>query len=181
MEFQLHRHPDCPTGKAISIVTHIEKIAPQRIAFVYRVSGDIDHVAMPIKRPATRTDDLWHETCFEAFLAGADEYIEFNFSPSTQWAAYHFDGYRRGMRAANEISSVNIVQKQSIDEFELTAIINAAELPRAIANIDRIALSTVIKDKDGAVTYFALAHPQGTPDFHHPDCFTPQTPEWLRL
>ena len=46
-----------------------------------------------------RTDELWRSTCFELFLRFDDDerYVEFNFSPSTRWAAYAFDGYREGM------------------------------------------------------------------------------------
>jgi len=29
----------------------------------------------------------------------------------------------------------------------------------------------VIEEKDGAKSYWALAHPPGAPDFHHRDCF----------
>jgi hypothetical protein len=49
---------------------------------------------------ASRTDELWKQTCFEAFVGSPAEesYFEFNFSPSTQWAAYGFDSYRAGMR-----------------------------------------------------------------------------------
>ena len=30
---------------------------------------------------------------------------------------------------------------------------------------------TVIEELDGTKSYWALAHPPGKPDFHHPDCF----------
>jgi len=33
------------------------------------------------------------------------------------------------------------------------------------------ALSAVIEDDDGAFSYWALRHPPGKPDFHHPDAF----------
>ena len=46
-----------------------------------------------------RADGLWQTTCFELFVRHPDQrgYFEFNFSPSTQWAAYRFSGYREGM------------------------------------------------------------------------------------
>ena len=28
-----------------------------------------------------------------------------------------------------------------------------------------------MKDVDGGISYWALAHPPGKPDFHHPDSF----------
>lgn len=43
----------------------------------------------------------------------------------------------------------------------------------------QIALSAVIEEKDGTKSYWALRHPPGKPDFHHPDCFalTLEAPE----
>lgn len=44
----------------------------------------------------SRADELWRTTCFELFLRrpGEDAYLEFNFAPSGQWAAYGFNAYR---------------------------------------------------------------------------------------
>jgi hypothetical protein len=33
------------------------------------------------------------------------------------------------------------------------------------------ALAAVIEERDGAKSYWALAHPLGKPDFHDPNCF----------
>jgi hypothetical protein len=35
----------------------------------------------------------------------------------------------------------------------------------------RIGASAVIEDDGGALSYWALRHPPGKPDFHHPDAF----------
>jgi hypothetical protein len=35
----------------------------------------------------------------------------------------------------------------------------------------RLGLSAVIEDIDGRLSYWALKHPPGKPDFHHPDSF----------
>lgn len=40
----------------------------------------------------------------------------------------------------------------------------------------QIGLSAVIEEMDGTKSYWALAHPAGKPDFHHPDCFTLELP-----
>ena len=39
-----------------------------------------------------------------------------------------------------------------------------------------LGLSAVIEEHGGAKSYWALAHPPGAPDFHHPDCFAAQLP-----
>ena len=36
----------------------------------------------------------------------------------------------------------------------------------------RLALAAVLEDQQGALSYWALAHPPGKPDFHHPVGFT---------
>ena len=38
------------------------------------------------------------------------------------------------------------------------------------------AISAVIEEADGTKSYWALAHPPGEPDFHHPDCFVLDLP-----
>ena len=34
-----------------------------------------------------------------------------------------------------------------------------------------LAVSAVIEETDGTKSFWALRHPPGPPDFHHPDCF----------
>ncbi len=36
----------------------------------------------------------------------------------------------------------------------------------------QLGLSAVLEEKDGTKSYWALAHPDGKPDFHEPGCFT---------
>jgi hypothetical protein len=35
----------------------------------------------------------------------------------------------------------------------------------------RLGLSAVIEESNGVLSYWALKHPPGNPDFHHPDAF----------
>jgi hypothetical protein len=35
----------------------------------------------------------------------------------------------------------------------------------------RLGLSAIIEEASGRRSYWALAHPPGKPDFHHPDSF----------
>jgi hypothetical protein len=44
----------------------------------------------------------------------------------------------------------------------------------------RIGLSAVIEEKNGMKSYWALAHPAGKPDFHHPACFAAELPAPLQ-
>ena len=39
-----------------------------------------------------------------------------------------------------------------------------------------LAFSAVIEETGGTKSYWALTHPPGKPDFHHPTCFTATLP-----
>jgi hypothetical protein len=39
-----------------------------------------------------------------------------------------------------------------------------------------LGLSAVIEEMNGRLSYWALAHPPGKPDFHHADCFALELP-----
>jgi hypothetical protein len=140
-----------------------------RIAF--SIPGDTARLLLAPKRQSVFTDNLWKHTCFEAFVRpeGGEEYVELNFSPSTQWAAYHFDRYREGMRAAAAVPA-KIVATQWKNRFELSVAVPLSDWGEATW---RLGISAVIEEKDGAKSFWALAHPDpDKPDFHHPDGFT---------
>lgn len=135
----------------------------------------------PPTADAGRSDRLWAHTCFEAFVAmpGSPRYLELNFSPSGRWAAYCFDSYRQGMAPALDLAP-RIAVRRSESGLELHAEV---QLGGSCAWLDpgpepsdrsrlRLALSTVVEDREGRLSYWALRHPPGRPDFHHPESFS---------
>jgi hypothetical protein len=137
-------------------------------------SRAMNDILVPPVAAATRSDDLWQHTCFEAFVrAPSDaEYYEFNFAPSTQWAAYRFSGYRRGMHVANEIDPPQIEVQAGPQSCTLRASLDLGRLPAlARTNSWQCGLSALIEDTGGRKSYWALAHPPGKPDFHHAEAF----------
>ena len=76
---------------------------PGHLVLRYVVAGRAKDLRLPPVSAPVRADELWRHTCFEAFVQASPgaSYYEFNFAPSTQWAAYEFDAYRSGMRVAN--------------------------------------------------------------------------------
>jgi hypothetical protein len=132
-------------------------------------------VIPPPAAPA-RTDGLWNTTCFEAFVRGpgAAAYAELNLAPSGQWAAYAFDRPREGMREAEAAAPAIVWRGADLTletEFDLSRIdVLAPTGPW------RLALTAVIEEASGAKSYWALAHPPGRPDFHHPDGFALDLP-----
>ena len=64
----------------------------------YFLDGDVNGIVLPATVAPRQADGLWQHTCFEAFIGGQGSraYCEFNFSPSTEWAAYGFSALPRG-------------------------------------------------------------------------------------
>jgi hypothetical protein len=123
-------------------------------------------------KPPFRADGLWKTTCFELFVrAEGGACQEYNFSPSSQWAAYRFSGYREGMESLPLEHEPIISSGEATRSFELSV-----SLPIEISAPAIIGLSAVIEEKGGRISYWALRHPPGKPDFHHPDCFALELP-----
>ncbi|MFZ5617789.1 MAG: DOMON-like domain-containing protein [Pseudomonadota bacterium] len=167
-------HPQSRFATALRVGAEVEFAPEGRLSLRYFISGDVGAIRLPAPAASARTDELWRTTCFEAFLRPepGEAYCEFNFAPSTQWAAYRFDRYREGMRRAEEVGPPSIIFSADPSRLELHAAIDLGELPVAPHDaIWRLGLSAIIEETGGAKSYWALAHPPGAPDFHHADCF----------
>lgn len=141
---------------------------PGLLALRYTVAGTIANVRLAPPAEPLRADGLWSTTCFEAFVRTAPGagYYEFNLAPSSQWAAYHFDGYREGMALA-EVAPPAIITGANATHIDVDALIH---LPASAAPW-RLGLSVVIEEDGGAKSYWALKHASDKPDFHHPESF----------
>lgn len=140
----------------------------------YDVLGAIDKLLIPGAKAPEEAEGLWKHTCFEAFVAVVEEppYHEFNFSPSGQWAAYAFDDYRTPkdwrVQYPPALSYVRTEERLSVE-----VILSDRDLPANPLNQTyRLGLSAVIETKEGELSYWALCHPDGKPDFHHRTGFT---------
>lgn len=169
MRLALKPHPDSRCGVITNIDVEVVRAQPRTLTLRYVVIGDIDDVLIPSTSAPVRTDGLWQHTCFEAFVrpASGEGYYEFNLAPSTEWAAYRFTDYRSGMAAA-EISPPLIEARPNGNCYALET---SLELDQLAAVPWQIALSAVIEEANGRKSYWALAHPPGKADFHHPDSF----------
>ena len=164
LSFSLQPHPQTPPSGIVGI-----EVFANRRTFTFRVDGPAPRI--PPKCPPIRTDGLWSTTCFEIFLKQANQaqYYEFNFSPSGQWAAYSFDAYRSGM------ADLDMDRPPVIEPIE-GGIRIAVELGDLVSQKMLLNISAVIEELDGTKSYWALAHPPGQPDFHHPTCFATTLP-----
>jgi hypothetical protein len=137
----------------------------------FRFLGRINALRVPPPAVAQRNDELWRHLCGELFLMVPDgHYAEFNFAPSGCWAAYVFDGYRRGMRPAQLRRDPVVTSRRDDDALELDALLI---LPAAMTGVVplRIALCAMVEEADGTLSCWAQHHADGQPDFHRADGF----------
>jgi hypothetical protein len=166
---RLVAHPDFPPTSVKGVeVQWVETGSALRLR--YRVTGHEELIVPPFAGRG-RADELWRTTCFELYLqpTGEPGYVEFNFSPSQRWAAYDFEDYRSGMRGrelgAEPVGELAAGERMLVQDVLLDT---AALPPRPWS----IGLSAILEESGGGLSYWALAHAPGKPDFHHPAGFT---------
>jgi hypothetical protein len=172
-KLQLIQHPETPARRSLFIEAQAAISEYRQLVLQFELRGDVAGVVVPQPvRHAERCDGLWRTTCFEAFVRGADDrYVEVNLSPSTAWAAYTFDAYRGELnRPALDAPPIDV--DREADRLRLTAAIDLSRIDLLDGhNVWMVNLTAVIEEADGTKSYWALAHPPGKPDFHHPDGF----------
>ena len=97
--------------------------------------------------------------------------MEYNVSPSGEWAAYHFSGYRADMRPHDMGPAAGVTTNRTADSLEMTATLDIAGLELPPGERTLLGVTAVIEDRTGGLSYWALKHPAGKPDFHHADSF----------
>ena len=136
----------------------------------WRVDG-VEKLVVPKFAGRGRADGLWKTTCFELFLkpSGGSAYCEFNLSPSERWAAYDFTAHRDGSTnrpgAREPDCSFRLGRAMAIFDAAIPRV-QVPDPPCAVG------LTAVIEEEGGVLSYWALAHGDGPPDFHDPACFT---------
>ena len=170
----LKRHPGTSSEAVRGIEARVSWTPDGGLAFTYALKGDLARVRIPPPRPPQRADRLWQHTCFEAFVAvtGEQAYREFNFAPSGEWAVYDFQRFRAGGQSVKEGSAPQITVRSASASLKLNAVVGQDRLP-AIAPGARLklALCAVIEEESGRLSYWALNHAPGRPDFHHAEAF----------
>ena len=165
----LQCHPATPADTVTAITVEYEFQPEGQLWLRYFVDCDLENMVLPLPAEPQRTDGLWNTTCFEFFLCepASANYFEFNFSPSSQWAAYRFADYREGMTDW-DTPRPEIGNDAGDTHFALEATI---ALTPSVNGVWEASLSAVIHECGDIKSYWALQHPEGAPDFHHRDCF----------
>jgi hypothetical protein len=165
-------HPHTPTSAVKGVEVSGSRGIAGFVTLRYHIFADIARLSIPASAIAERADGLWKTTCLELFTRdpGEAEYREYNFSPSSQWAAYSFTSYREGMNA------IDIWAPRISTTREENALIVDINFVAPRLGPQMIGACAVIEEKDGGTSFWGLVHPPGKPDFHHPACFVFELP-----
>ena len=183
-DLPLQPHPVCAPGPLRSLSVSGALDAAGCITVDYLLQGELLRLrlAAPARTPQRR-DELWRATCFEIFARreAAEAYVEFNFSPAGDWAAYHFEGYRRGQTRPELAQPGITLHALGPGQLRVQA---RAQLPNGPDSGTHLAaagapiaswqlgFAAVIEAGDGTLEYWAMRHPTAQPDFHAPENFS---------
>jgi len=174
MRFELVPHPDGPRIDGASLVVNVHADA-DTVDIDYEISG-----AEPLVLAADtdrgvaggrRRDGLWRHTCGEIFALDPQRpgpYLEFNFAPDGDWAAYAFDAPRRGMRA-HDWGGAPVIRcaagKSGTADRGGSLRLQVSLPRRALGTCLAVAPTMVIETRAG-LGYWARQHLPGPADFH---------------
>ena len=170
----LVRHPHAPSHAIRAVSAQASRTRDGKLTLSYSLSGNLARVRIPPPGPARIGWKLWRHTCCEVFIRSRSgiAYHEFNFSPSGEWAAYAFSRYREGAPLQDETLNPQVAIESAADRLDLYALV---DLPRLSPEYPRsplsIGLAVIVEDDNGALSYWALRHAPGQPDFHHAEAF----------
>lgn len=172
MKFILQPFPTAQPLPDVQITGNITR-NENKLNLDYTLKGNLAEVdiASPSDTPA-RKDELWQDTCFEFFIGIKDTpgYWEFNLSPSRDWNVYCFTGYRQGMVEETAFTEFPFIVERRLDNLALSLDLDLAKILFTEAAIE-VAITTVIKDKNSEVSYWALTHRGAAADFHLRESF----------
>ncbi|MEH1891137.1 MAG: DOMON-like domain-containing protein [Nostoc sp.] len=170
--FSLQPFPSTKSLPNLKIVGNIARNG-NKLAIRYMLEGDLKEIAIaPLSNTPSRKHELWKDTCFEFFVSIKDSlrYWEFNLSPAGHWNVYHFDGYRQGMQEETAFTILPFNVQNQAEGLALALDVDLDKIVLAEQAIE-VSITTVIKHRDGEVTYWALTHRGVEADFHLQDSF----------
>jgi hypothetical protein len=174
MTFSLRCHPQSSCAAVTGISVTVTRRTAAILHLHYQLTGDIAALCLPEQTAPHRGEKLWEHSCFEIFLRVPDSpaYIEYNFAPTSAWAAYGFSAYRKGHRAAEDVPAPQISTRRTAATYDMQVALSLASFADIRhAPLLEMGLSVIVEDAAGTMSYWALAHPDGKADFHHDDCF----------
>jgi len=175
MHLTLTPHSSSLIAPTDQLTAFIDRKSQKQCALEFLLTTKTSNIAIPPVTTPSRRDNLWHHTCFELFIrpASSTTYFEFNFSPSSHWAAYNFTDYRNGMNLLPLTNPPQTTVRHEPNQLGIKVNLDLSNVDPLKGSSDwSVGLSAIVKDTQNSKSYWALAHPPGAPDFHHADCFT---------
>lgn len=171
--FDLVAHPAHPPIGLRKVTARVLSRDANWCVLRWKVEGAAG-VIVPVFAGNARTDGLWQATCFELFVATGAGYCEFNFSPSEQWAAYDFSGYREGMAERAMARAPVITPRRGGDVLFCDVALPVSGPVALLPDLPwRYGLTAVIVEagaKSCVKSFWASVHAREVPDFHDPAC-----------
>lgn len=141
----------------------------------YKVQGELPAIDLGEGHPHhARVIKLWEKSCFELFMKNAeDNYIEFNFSPEFEWNCFYFAKKGDALAEYARMDLVKVDILLSLDVFHLIVELDKKKFPENFFKGQLNAgITSVIKEKNGKLSYWALSHHDTRPNFHDFRSFT---------
>jgi hypothetical protein len=170
-DLRCHSAPNYEDVRALRVIV---RRTINALELGFRLDGSTSRICLTLQSRRHGPVELWRHTCFEAFVAidGQATYHEFNFAPSHEWLVYAFRAYRDPTPLANVLHSPIVAINTTANRLELDARIVLTDLSAIHLHSPlRLGLAAVIESCNGSLSYWALRHPVGKPDFHHADAF----------
>ncbi|MGI8501193.1 MAG: DOMON-like domain-containing protein [Hassallia sp.] len=144
-----------------------------KLTICYALLGNLTKVQIPESTDLPkRKYDLWEETCFEFFVGVKNfpNYWEFNLSPAGHWNVFRLENYRQGLQEEMVVTSLpfDVQQKSDALLVDLEADLNQFILAEQSLEVG---ITTVVKSKEGNLSYWALTHCGEEADFHRRESF----------
>jgi len=168
MRYNLFQHKADTVQLGLEIRAGLEP-KQSKLILSYEVKGRLNKLILPNStNPIKRLDNLWQNTCFEAFFKfkGLTKYIELNLSPFAAYNAYLFDNYRLGMREYELTTPRFYIEEKKESYFFMAEIADFK-----IEQFSELSLATILRLKSGETSHWATKHASQKPDFHLQDSF----------
>lgn len=141
----------------------------EAIYISYKLQGELAALDLGTGTPKhARVIKLWEKSCFELFIKNAhDSYMEFNFSPDFEWNAFYFAKKGDALAEYARMDKVDFDILLSLDVFHLIVKIDKKKFPLDFFQGPlKVGITSVIKNKQSELSYWALSHCDTRPNFH---------------